>query len=236
VVGGGSGPAGRPPAGAGLLRLDPGSWRRRYEAEVVAMLEQLRIGLPGRLDLIRGAIDARLHEPTRAPAIAALVAGGLWTFAGAGVIAQPVPPAWPGYLIEVLPLAVVATGLAIVAIIGCWARRSDGGGRAGTVVIGLAVLGHLAWLMALGSTFLGAAPGPTTMATQTLGALGSVLVGLFLIRGGDDRIGSVLVVAPVILLFGWPFAWVGFGLGWNLVGVLLLNAPDPDQSLPTRFA
>jgi hypothetical protein len=203
---------------------------------MLAMLEQLRIGPRAQLDLVRGAIDARLHSPTRLPAGAALISGGLWTFAGAGIVAQPVPPDWPGYLLEALPLATVATALAGLATIGCWARRSDRGGRAGTAAIGLAVLGHVAWIVALVAAWLGGPPGSATVAAQTLGALGSVLVGLLLIRWGDDRIGTVLVVAPAVLLFGWPFAWLGFGFGWTLVGVFLLSEPAPDQSLPTRYA
>ena len=224
------------PGGAGILRLYPGSWRRRYEAEMLAMLEQFRIRPRGRLDLVRGAIDARLHSPTRLPAGAALLSGGLWTFAGAGIVAQPVPPDWPGYLLEALPVAIVATALAGFATIGCWARRSDGSGRAGTVAILLAVLGHLAWMTALVNVWLGGAAGSATVAAQTLGALGSVLVGLLLVARGDDRVGWVLVIAPAVLLFGWPFAWLGFGFGWTLVGVFLLAGPERDESPPTRFA
>lgn len=155
---------------------------------------------------------------------------------GSGIIAQAVPPDWPGYLLEVVPVAIIATALACIATIGCWARRSDGSGRAGTVAIVLAVLGHLAWMTALIGVLLGGAPGSATVAAQTLGALGAVLVGLLLVGRGDDRVGWVLVVAPAILLFGWPFAWLGFGFGWTLVGVLLLAGPEPDGSVPTRFA
>ncbi len=203
---------------------------------MLAMLEQFQIGWRGRLDLVRGAVDARLHGSSRLPAGSALVSGGLWTFAGAGIIAQPTPPDWPGYLLEAVPLAIIATALAGFATIGCWARRSDGSGPAGTVAIVLAVLGHLAWTAALIAVLFGGPAGSATVAAQTLGALGSVLVGLLLVARGDDRVGWVLVVAPAILLFGWPFAWLGFGFGWTLVGVLLLSGSEPDGSLPTRFA
>lgn len=203
---------------------------------MLAMLDQAHVGWRGRLDLARGALDARLHSPTRIPAAAALVSGGLWTVAGAGIVAQPVPPEWPGYLLEALPFAAVAAALAGVATIGCWARRSDDGGRVGTAAIVLAILGHLAWVATLIGAWLHGAVGSATAAAQTLGALGAILVGLLLVRWGDDRIGAVLVVAPAILLVGGPLAWLGVGFGWTLVGVLLLTGPDPAETLPTRLA
>ena len=232
----GDSPAVARPGGAGILRLYPASWRRRYEAEMLATLEETPIGFRARLDLIRGALDARLHSPTRLPAAAALVSGGLWTFAGAAIVAEPGPPDWPGYLIEALPFAILGTALAGFATIGCWARRSDGIGRAGTLAILVAVVGHLAWVVALVAALLGYGYGPGTIAAQAVAVLGAVLVGLLLMRAGDERIGSVLVITPAIMLFGWPLAWLAFGFGWTLVGVLLLTAPDPDETLPTRFA
>ena len=56
------------------------------------ILEERRPGPRERLDLARGAADAWLHPHRfRVPALAALVGGGLWTFAAAAVIAQPTP-------------------------------------------------------------------------------------------------------------------------------------------------
>jgi hypothetical protein len=224
------------PAGSGLIRLYPTAWRRRYAVEVLAMLEQRSVGSRDRLDLVRGALDAWLHEPSRVPAFAALGAGGLWTIAGAGIVAQPVPPDWPGYLHETLPLATLATLLGGLATIGCWARQSDGAGRAGRLAIVLAVVGHVAWIAALIAAWLGAGYGFQTIAAQALGVLGSVLVGLMLLRSADERIGSLLVIAPAIMLLGWPIAWLGFGLGWTLVGVLLLASPESDDTLRSGFA
>jgi hypothetical protein len=203
---------------------------------MLATLEQRHVRARDRLDLVRGALDAWLHEPSRVPAFAALGAGGLWTVVGAGVVAQPVPPDWPGYLLETLPLAALATALGCLATIGCWARRSDGAGRAGGLAIVLAVVGHVAWIIALIAAWLGAGYGAQTIAAQALGAIGSVLVGLMLLRSADQRIGSLLVIAPAIMLFGWPIAWLGFGLGWTLVGALLLAWPEPDDPLPSRLA
>jgi hypothetical protein len=224
------------PAGAGLIRLYPTAWRARYAAEMLATLEERRIGVRDRFDLGRGALDAWLHQPSRAPAFAALAAGGLWTVAGTVVVAQPAPPDWPGYLLETLPVAVVATILGGLATIGCWARRSDAAGRAGVIAVALAVVGHVAWIAALVAAWLGVSYGAQTIAAQAAGALGSVLVGLVLLRSADERIGALLIIAPAIMLLGWPVAWLGFGLGWTLIGVLLLAMPTPDEPMPMGFA
>lgn len=41
-----------------LLKLYPPAWRRRYEEEMAALLEEQRAGTRGVVDLIRGAADA----------------------------------------------------------------------------------------------------------------------------------------------------------------------------------
>lgn len=196
---------------------------------MLAVLEQAHLSGRGRYDLARGAIDAHLHTPSRLPAIAALVTGGVWTYAGVGVVAQPAPPDWPGYLLETLPLAIVAVAAGLVATIGCWARRSDRGGRFGGVAIGLAVLGHLAWLVALVLALAGVAYGAPTALAQDAGALGCLAVGVVLLRAGDERLGGLLVLAPAFLLFGWPVAWLGFGLAWTIAGFLLLTGLEPEE-------
>jgi hypothetical protein len=46
-----------------LLKLYPPAWRRRYEAELAALLEDQRAGTRGILDLLRGAADAWIIGP-----------------------------------------------------------------------------------------------------------------------------------------------------------------------------
>jgi hypothetical protein len=45
-----------------LLRLYPKAWRRRYEAEMQALLDQHEVTVVTRLDLLRGALDAWLFD------------------------------------------------------------------------------------------------------------------------------------------------------------------------------
>ncbi len=45
-----------------LVRLYPQRWRNRYGQELEAMLEQSRPSLRIAVDLVAGALDARLHS------------------------------------------------------------------------------------------------------------------------------------------------------------------------------
>jgi hypothetical protein len=221
------------PRGAGILRLYPRAWRARYEDEVLALLEQAHLGRRARFDLARGALDARIHAESRWTVVAALLCGGLWTVAGATVVAQPVPPEWPGYLVEVLPLALVAVLAGLVATVGCWARQSDRLGRIGAAGVVLAVIGALVWAAALAAAALELGYGAVTMAGQAMALAGMLVVGLALTRTRDLPIGAAIGLSSALMLLGWPAAWLAFGLAWTFVGVTLLARPGPS---PARFA
>lgn len=206
-----------------LVRLYPPAWRRRYGDEMLALLEVGPLRSRVRLDLLRGAVDAWLHPPTpsRVPAIAALTGGGLWTVAAAGVVAQPVPPAWPGYLAEIVVLALAAAALLLVATLGCALRVGDGGGHAIRAGWALTTIGFVAWLAALAVTAVGQAEPATLAAAQTLAMVGATLVGIVLIRAGDWPVGALVVVGSVAMLVPWTPAWLVFGGTWTAIGVLL---------------
>jgi hypothetical protein len=226
----------RRPAGARLLQLYPKAWRARYEAEVLAVLEEAHLGRRARLDLARGALDARLHASSRLPAAAALLSGAMWTVAGVAVVGQPVPPDWPGYLVDILPLTIVAVVAGLIAVIGCWARRSDGGGRLGAVGALLALIGHVGWAVAQAAVMAGTGSGILIVACQAIALTGCVLIGLLLVRTEDLPIGAAILLASAIMFFGWPAAWLGFGLAWTIVGVLLLARPEPTSPPSPGFA
>lgn len=75
-----------------LVRLYPRSWRDRYEAEFLGLLEARPPSMGDRFDIVRGAVDARLHPVlpgspapdressriTRAAAATSFAAGLLW--------------------------------------------------------------------------------------------------------------------------------------------------------------
>jgi hypothetical protein len=164
--------------------------------------------------------------------MAALASGGLWTIAGVAVVGQPAPPDWPGYLLEVLPLAIAAVLTGLIATVGCWARWSDGTGRVGTVGVLLSVGGSVAWALALAAAFFQLEYGGLTMGTQAIALVGALLVGLVLVRTSDLPIGAAIALASAIMLFGWPMAWLAAGLAWTLVGLLLLGRRQPTDGSP----
>lgn len=206
-----------------LLRLYPGVWRARYGDEMEALLDEGRPTLRERLDLVRGALDAWLHPPTpsRVPAIAALIGGGLWTVAATALVAQPVPPDWPWYLIEIIPLALVAAASLFVAATGCLLRAGEGNGGTARIASGLILVGHVAWISMLAGTLLGAVGGALLGAAQTVAMLGAVAVGLILVRRGDQPIGFLILAAPVALLVPSTVGWFAFGAAWTAIGIVL---------------
>ena len=70
-----------------LIGLYPRAWRTRYEDEFLALLSDRPPDVLDRLDIVRGAIDARLHPPRRTLAGADRAAGG------PGPVARP---GWAG--------------------------------------------------------------------------------------------------------------------------------------------
>ena len=206
-----------------LLRLYPGWWRRRYGDEVGEILESAPRRPGDRADLLRGALDAWLHPPTpsRIPAAASLVGGGSWTVVAGGVIAQPVSTDWPGYLIEVLGLAAISVAFLLVAIVGIAIRGFDGAGRPMGLLICLAIVAYGAWLLALLGAAAGITDGPTLALAQTLAMLATIAIGLTLIHVGDDRVGSLVVLAGVTMLVPWAAMWLAFGAEWTAIGLVL---------------
>jgi len=206
-----------------VLRLYPRWWRRRYGDEMRAVLESG----PGRRgdgrDLVRGALDAWLHppEPSHIPAFAALLGGGIWTMIAARVASQPVPPDWPGYLIEVVPLAVVAALFLLVAVVGIALRAADAHGRWTALAITAALVGYGAWIVVMAGTLGGTADPAALWATHMVAMIATVAIGL-LVRTTDERLGSLVVLAAGAMLLPWAGAWLVFGTCWTAIGLVIL--------------
>lgn len=209
---------------AGVLRLYPPAWRRRYEPEVLEILALRPINRSARLDLVRGALDAWLHPSRRSlvPAVAAITGGGVWTALGAYTIAQPVPLDWPGYAFDVLPLAMIAIAALLISVAGAWLKVGDATDAVDHLAVDLAIAGHVAWFAALGATIVGIDYGMSTVIASTAAAAGTIAVGACLLRAGHDRVGALLILTSVALLVAAPAAWLAFGLGWTAIGWLQL--------------
>jgi hypothetical protein len=220
-----------------LLRLYPGRWRARYGEEMADLLEARSMTGRDRVDLVRGALDAWIHPPTpsRIPAVSALIGGGLWTLAAAGVLFQPTPPDWPGYLHEVVPIALVAVAFLWVAVLGCGLRSGDGGAGIFRVTGVIATLGYGSWLAMLALTATGWADGPGLAAAQAVAIVGTTLIGATLVRVGDTAIGGLITVGGLAMLIPWSAGWLVFGTSWTAVG-LLLWVELATRTEPTGFA
>ena len=173
---------------------------------------------------MRGALDAWLHPPvpSRIPALGALVGGGLWTAVAAAVIAQPVPPDWPGYLVEVLGVALVSAGFLLVAVVGIAIRGFDRAGRTMCLLAWLAIAAFVTWMLALVGSMTAAVDGPTLAVAQTLAMIATAAVAVALIRFGDEWIGSLVLLAAVTMLVPWTGMWLAFGAMWTIIGLALL--------------
>ncbi len=209
----------------GVLRLYPRWWRRRYGDEMRAMLELVAPRRGDRRDLVRGALDAWLHppEPSHLPALSALLGGGIWTMIAARVASQSVQPDWPGYLIEVVPLALVSAVFLLVAVIGIALRAADAHGRSTGLAIVAAIVAYGAWIVAMAGTVAGAGDPVVLWATQTVAMVATAGVGL-LVRSADVRLGSLVVLAAAAMLLPWHGAWLAFGTCWTAIGLVILVA------------
>ncbi|MEP6638031.1 MAG: hypothetical protein ABJC39_01660 [Chloroflexota bacterium] len=203
--------------------LYPRWWRRRYGDEMRELLELAPPTELDRVDLARGALDAWLHppEPSRVPLVAALVGGGLWTMIAGRVLAQPVPPDWPGYLVEIVPFALLAAVALFVAVVGAALRLGDVAWRPARSTIGLAVVGYGAWIVALAGTATGVVDGVTLGAAQAAALIATATIGTVLVRGGDTRVGLPVLIAAGAMLVPWVGTWLVFGSCWTAIGIVL---------------
>lgn len=216
-------------SGSRYIGLYPRAWRDRYGDELEGILEQERVGLRERLDLVRGALDAHLHPvvPSYLPVLAAVTASALAVSHALALASQPVPTDWPGYLQEALPLIVGSVAAIIPALLGLWLKLGDADGALGRLGVILAVVGHVVWLLVLAAAAARLAYGPLTAAAATLAMAGTAVLGVALVGRGRFVLGALLAgaglagVAPPV--WGWP----AFAAAWTAVAVVLvLEHPD----------
>ena len=140
-----------------MLRLYPSHWRERYEDELRTLIEDRPTRRRDVLDLARGALDARLHPPvpSRVPAVAAIVAGGIWTVWSLLILSAPAPPDWPGYVQEMLLSALAVVAVLVLAVCGAWLRLGDDATRFERLSISVALAGYAAWFVMLVAATVG---------------------------------------------------------------------------------
>lgn len=212
----------RRPAGSRLLRLYPRAWRTRYEAELLELLDARPPDRAARVDLVRGAVDAQLHpgQPVRIPTAAAAVAGGAWIAAAAVSLVEPSLPDWPGFLVWTLPLGLVGAVAGLIVSLAIARRAGDRGTTPGDAALAFTVLGHLAWIAALGLAVAGGPYGAVTGAAGALAAVGLATVGLVRWAADDHPVAEATLVIAAALVVPSPWAWFAVGAGWLAVAAV----------------
>jgi hypothetical protein len=218
-----------------LVRLYPSPWRERYEAEFLSLLDERPPTLLDRLDIIRGAVDARVHpqvapgarEPElgaagmrRAGAIAVL-GGVLWALAGLGFYGAPYVDDLgykdSGAVFLLGAAAAALTGLGAVMLVRGTASRSIPlRGSAAAILLGAIGLA-LPWpILVLG--YFGIVIGTLVFGMVGAARFGPtfVLVGLggLLALGFNTEDGRALMLLPL-------------GAAWIVTGVLTARGGMP---------
>jgi hypothetical protein len=221
-----------------LVRLYPAAWRARYGDEFAELLASRPPRLRDRLDILAGAVDARIHPQVGggAPNEAAMrwdqSAGGLIVVGGAFVtvwaaIALSFMGPWAG-------VDETAQGML---------NASFTSGLVGSILLAVALLliaSRYDWL--IGSS--GAVGGVLTGAGLVFSALGGGMAALLLLGGGTlllawrlrgrlvGTLSAATLVAATVLLVGafllvWANGWtdqtpfylvVAYGPAWMLFG------------------
>lgn len=211
-------------AGARIVAFYPRAWRRRYGDELEDLLESGVVGLRGRLDLLRGALDAHLHPDRRSPlpVVAALTASALATAHAVALAGQPVPLDWPGYLEEGLPLIIGAVAALLPASVGLWLKLGDADGFFGRVGLVLSLAGHGAWLLALLAAVLRLEYGAVTAVAATIAMVGTASLGVALVGRARVLLGALVALAALAGVgppgIGWPL----FAIAWTGIAVVLV--------------
>ncbi len=202
-----------------LLGLYPAAWRERYGDELVALLEDHRTTPSDHIDLIRGALDARLHPQVRgaAPdkessmsqrllALSAAIGGALWMAGFAAWLTSPLNAT--GDHSSALAIPLVPLGIALMGIgIGELGTRpgDDRSHFVGHMIAGTSVVLALLMLMAFTFDLADAAWGIVVLSLfgfPVIAALGA----------GRGRLNGVLPIWLTLAIFvGAISAWLGFG-------------------------
>ena len=221
-----------------LVGLYPRAWRDRYGDELESILDDDGLGLRTRLDLVRGAVDAHLHPitPSPLPVVAALTASAFAVAHAFAVGVQPVQTDWPGYLEDGLPLIIASVLALIPVVVGLWLKLGDADGALGRIGVVLAVVGHLAWLLALLAAETRVAYGPLTAAAATVAMAGTAALGIALVGRSRVVLGTLLAAAALAGVAPPGLGWLAFAAAWTAVAVALLidffRTADPRGGQP----
>lgn len=217
-----------------LIELYPRAWRDRYEVEFLGVMEARKSSLADRVDVVRGAVDARLRpqvagtgssdpapaRSARVGGVLAVVGGVLWAVAGIAFNNTPVNPSL-GYkegdsALVVAVMAAVLTGLAALA--------------ASRTLPGRPVLLSISAIAVLVGALLMPFPWPVMFLGFSITLISSVVFGLtafgFLASSRFGPLGIPLAGAAM-LAFGFntedqrALLLVPLGVAWIVFGAVV---------------
>ena len=211
-----------------LLSLYPPRWRARYGAELESLLQERPPSFVDRLDIVRGALDARVHpqlaaadppatdDADRGPsALFAVLGGLLWVAAALGFYGAPLVDGL-GYKDSGAVVLLVAAAAACTGLAASLRAR----GQASRLLSGAATA------MLLGAVGV-AMPWPILLLGYYAITFGSLLYGLAAM--GRLAPAWLLVAAGALLAMGFntedgrALLVVPLGLAWMVVGALDLR-------------
>ena len=232
-----------------LIRLYPAAWRERYEAEFLGILEARPPSSRDRLDIVRGALDARLHPEIPGGSEARRSTQGAGLAAVSSILAGAVFLAWVGLILrdfrgwdgvepETSGVMLVLSGVAslllaathvLLAHAGLPSMRAFGGVGASVEAVSFVLTafgGGTTLLFAIvGSVILALAMAgrtvPVWLSVVWIGA-SVLLVAAMLgfMAGGGTAVGLMPALAP-------------FGLVWLLVGLTVGRSGVPARPIET---
>jgi hypothetical protein len=233
-----------------LIRLYPPAWRERYEAEFLGILEARPPSRRDRMDIVRGALDARLHPeiPGRpdAPGRSMQTAG--WV-AASSIAAGAVFLAWVGLIVrdfrgwdsgepETSGAMLVLSGIASLLLAATHVLLAHAGQPS------MRTFGNIGASVAAVSFLLTAVGGGTTL---LFAIAGSVLLGLAMAGRTVPLWLSVVWIAASVVLVATMLGFVAgggtavglmpflapFGLVWLLIGMMVARSGVPARPITT---
>jgi hypothetical protein len=237
-------PPGRPASAPWLVRFYPRSWRARYGAEFAELLSARPPTLRDRLDIIRGAIDARIQPQVFEPPVPRVVTAGDRVLAAAAALVGGLFSTWAGVIVALSPrwgeaetvgndLLALSYGagllgavIAIAVLLGLIYRHIGDLRSPGTIGALVTAGGFLAMVGGAGpAAILLVASGTLVMSQGLARAVGRPVTAFV--------VGSTLFLASAMFGFvgsgGQELLWLwmlaGYGPAWMLLGVSLRRGP-----------
>jgi hypothetical protein len=232
-----------------LIRCYPAAWRARYEDEFLAVLEERPLGPYDLVDILMGALDARLRSrgrraldpgrglpmSLRIGGFAAMVGAALWALAGllSTGVAGPVS--------DSLPVAMLMVGMIVMVVAMAGLSAFQARTHPGTIWAAFAVtligtvlffVGYLAMIWVGGDGFWGV----WFIGTMTVVAGSGLFAAVTYRTRVFPRAGSVLILAGIVVTLAGavannnaliPVAMSCLAIGWFVLGLQAIRLDRP---------